>query len=422
MIREAVREATYEEALVSSLIADPRGIDLVQGQVSERDFENPSLAKAYATIGAMIEAGDPIGDTVVMLKKLKNTGLSVSDIQMLVSSGVAAHATYYAKMVRSEAVRRRLQSKLAAVLDGLEVEGVDKTVNRLEDLLRDCQSAESCDFTTLTDAGLELLNEIESTKSGRPSCFSGIYSLDDKVGGFLPGELIIIAARPGVGKTSLAMQFAYHNASVGRAGLFVSLEMRKTELAGRVFCGLTEVDSKHLRRGTLSREEIDKIHVKILELAETKLFIWDPPSANINRIRSMAKLAKLRHDIQYIVVDYIGLVDADDRSKERREHISDVTRTLKQMAKDLECPVFALCQLNRDADGVEPKLSNLRDSGSVEQDADAVLFLHPLSAEDKSKVDMIVAKHRHGECGAFKLNFDEKATSFNDGNGVQWNV
>lgn len=415
----------YERCLVACMVQNPRLIDQVVSMVAERDFEDDILRKAFKTLVLMRDAGDEIGDTAVLAPKLANTGLSTVEIFELVNELQPLHLEYHAKKIREAGRLRRMKVQLAKIMDMVGHEDTDETVGRIQDLLQDCHATQSFDFASLSDSGKALIEVIEQDKQSSPSCFSGIGKVDDVIGGFKPGELIIIGARPGIGKSSLAMQFAMHNAMRGRAGLFISLEMTKTELAGRVFCGLTETDAKHLRCGTLSKDEIFSIMQKIDELADLKLFLWDPSAANIHKIQAVSRLAKIRHDIQFLAVDYIGLVDSVERGMKRHEHIGEVSRRLKQLAKELEVPVFALSQLNRDADGQEPMLSNLRDSGSVEQDADAIIFIHPRNDSDRDageidlddhikRVKLIVAKHRHGERGCLKIYFNEKKTEFMD--------
>jgi len=408
-------EVDYEQALISSLIVDAREVENVACEVSEKDFQSPIYRKVFLALVVMQDAGDPMGDVALLCRRLVPLGLQVKDVVELFGKGVAANAVYYAKIVREEGRRRRLQLGLAKILDDAAGSTSEETLRRMQEVIQDCESNTTMQMFSISEAGAELLEDIESNEELKPSCFSGIASLDSIMGGFCPGEVVVIAARPGVGKSSLMMQFALQNAQKSRAGLVVSLEMTKRELAGRLFCGLAEVDSKHLRNRSLTKDEMQKIRDKVEELHSLKLFIWDPSKASIEEIQAMARLANLRHDIQFLSVDYIGLIDGESDTRQR---ISNVTKKIKQLAKEIGVPVFALCQLNREADGKEPTLAMLRDSGSVEQDADVVIFLNPAGEQD---VDLIIAKNRHGATGVVKLKFDGAATRFNDDSApVQW--
>ena len=200
------------------------------------------------------------------------------------------------------------------------------------------------------------MNELNTPTTRRP-VFTGIERFDRVAGGLLPGELEIIAARPGNGKTSLAMQIGNRLARLDRPVLFVSLEMRAAELVGRLLCGSTGIDSRHLRRGQVDPA---KFADEIADMAGTPLTIFDPPAATMQRIRAVAKMQKAATGLELLIVDYIGLVQPRDRKIPRHEQVAEITGGLKQLAKELDTPVIALCQLNREADGADPKLSHLR--------------------------------------------------------------
>ena len=231
--------------------------------------------------------------------------------------------------------------------------------------------------------------------------------MDQKVGGFAGGETIIIAARPGIGKTSLAMQIGMHNGRRHRPGLFVSLEMTRLELVGRVLCGVGDVDGRDVRAGRIGPETRAKLTAAAREVAELGVWIWDPPSAKIGDIMARARLAKLKHAVEWIVVDYVQLIDP---GKETNPRLSTgiASRRLKTLAKELDVPVFILAQLNREADKTTPTLAHLKESGDLEQDADAVLMIH----EEEGRYQVIVAKHRHGERGKVAVEFNGRSTTF----------
>lgn len=257
----------------------------------------------------------------------------------------------------------------------------------------------------------DVVADLATGTCDRPT-MSGFEALDSSAGGWMSGELVILAARPGVGKTTFAMQVAAHNAARERRVLFVSLEMRDRELVARMLSGDPGVDSRRLRAGRLGTADIDKLRAAADDIRDLPVRVWAPPSATLARIRGVAKREVAFGGLSLLVVDYIGLIRpaAGDTKRPRFEQVGEVSAGLKSLAKELDVPVLALCQLNREADGTEPRLSNLRDSGSIEQDADVVLFLH----RETTATKLIVAKHRHGETGSVALRFDGSTTRFSE--------
>jgi replicative DNA helicase len=226
----------------------------------------------------------------------------------------------------------------------------------------------------------------------------------------MPGELVILAARPGVGKTTLGMQIALHNARKSRPTLFASLEMTADELASRLASGLTGINIRKLRGASISAPQIEQITAVGDDLLQSPLRIWSPPSTTLQRLRAVAKCEAGGYGLSLLVVDYLGLIKATDGRKPRYEQVGEISAGLKALAKELSIPVLALCQLNREADGELPRLSHLRDSGSIEQDADVVMFIH--RTPDACK--LIVAKHRHGMTDEYTVKFNPSESRFED--------
>jgi replicative DNA helicase len=406
-----------ERELIAALIADPRQVDHVSAIVRDRDFLDPQMKAVYRVLLVMRENRVPTDDLALLIRHLKQTGITAQEIGRLVGSGVAANAMHYAKEVSEGARRLRLSEGLGIAYREALAEGSD-----LNQVILDAEAVIEAERATsdraavhVTTAGKELVKRLREP-SESAVCFSGIYSLDEKIGGFLAGEMVIIAARPGEGKTSLAMQLAMHNARKGRPGLFCSLEMERTELAGRVFCGMSDVDSNRLRKREITEADVQRIEKAITETTEAGCWIWDPPKATIDEIASAAKLEATRHRIGWVVVDYIGLIDAGNRRGDRREHIGHFSRSLKRLAKELKVPVFVLAQLNREACKGEPQLHHLKESGDIEQDADTVIFIHQ---PEEHKHEILIPKNRHGESRiALDVTFDGRRTSFSDPNAV----
>lgn len=229
----------------------------------------------------------------------------------------------------------------------------------------------------------------------------------------MPGEMIVLAARPGCGKTSLAWQICKHNAFRGRNVLFVSLEMRSNELVARTAAGATTVPSSTIRSGNVSADQMSNIESALDELADYPLSIADPATATMEKIKALSRLEKSRRGLQLLVIDYLGLIRHENTKLRKFESMTEISADVKRLAKEIEVPILALCQLNRESDGAEPKLSHLRDSGSIEQDADSVMFLHP-EDDKKENFFLIVAKNRHGDTGKVEVQFDAQRTMFTD--------
>jgi replicative DNA helicase len=267
---------------------------------------------------------------------------------------------------------------------------------------------------------------------------TGLADLDNMIDGFHPNELIVLAARPGMGKTALAMNLAENIAVQYRnAVLFVSLEMAKLELALRLICSRAKLNSYHIRRAEFSREDQNRFINACGELEKAPLYIDDTPSRTVMEIAAVARKLKREKDLQLLVVDYIGLITPDDPREPRQEQVAKIARQLKLLARDLKIPVLCLAQVNRQADNRDegPRLSQLRESGAIEQDADVVMFIQRrdmgMTSDDieekeekekakdpikpkkyRDRADLIVAKQRNGPTGEIELVFKKEWTRF----------
>ena len=410
-----------EKELLSALIVDPSQIDRVSAMIRDRDFVDPHYRNVYRALLVMRENRIPTDDLAILVRHLKGTGLQITEIADLIGSGIAHNASYYAGVISDGARRRRLSDGLLGALNAMSREGSDleEVIGQVEAMIEAERATVETQAVHIGEAGEEVVKRLKD-KPSEAICFSGLWSLDQMAGGFMAGETVVIAARPGVGKTALAMQIGLHNARQGRPGLFVSLEMSRTELVARVLCGMAEVDNRRLRRGEVTAGDVQKIEAAAAEARSIGCWIWDPAKAAIGQIESVAKLGLLKHGIRWLVVDYIGLIGTGGRRVDRREHIGHCSRTLKELSKELGIPVFILAQLNREAAQSEPGLENLKESGDIEQDADVVMFVHR-EKDAKTRHDkhaLIVAKHRHGRTGKIDIEFDGGRTIFTDPNVI----
>lgn len=255
---------------------------------------------------------------------------------------------------------------------------------------------------------------------------TGFACLDEMTCGFHPGELILIAARPGMGKTAAAINIAHHVTVENKnPALFVSLEMQDVELVDRMLCGACRINGHRLRQGTISAVDQSRIVDTANQISQSPLFIHDPPQANVSEIASAARRIKRRDGLSLLIVDYLQLVAADNEKDPRHERVGKMSQRLKALARELQIPVLCLSQLNRqsaDAKDHRPKLSHLRESGSQEQDADVVLLIHREEyyhhgddrAQFAGQAELIVAKQRNGPVGDFELTWEADYCRFSD--------
>ena len=404
-----------ERGLLAAVVKDPRTMDAAARAVCGSDFHDGENGRLFDALAVLHDARKPIGDFIVVVPALKEMGVATWTAAMLaelLQEGIPSNAGYYAQQVKRCAESRR-QIDVASEILRSAYSGADphevaaSAIGQLESRRGECGQPRSLG-SVVADV-LEGLND-----SGQPSrgLMTGIYSVDQAFGVMMPGELVVLAARPGIGKSSLAMQIAIHNARQGRSVLFVSLEMTEEELALRQLCSVAKVNQRRVRcSGSIDKEERQRLIAAGSELHSLPFELWAPPRANTSAIRGACRLTQRTKGIDLLVVDYVGLVTPTDSKRPRHEQIGAVTAALKATAKELGVPVLALCQLNRDAEGKEPTLAMLRDSGSVEQDSDAVIFLHR-KCRDQEMTDLIIPKNRHGPEGKLGLRFIGTETRF----------
>ena len=272
-------------------------------------------------------------------------------------------------------------------------------------------------------SALERIAELRKNKGALRGLKTGFIDIDKKTAGFQKGDLIIIGARPAMGKTTMAQNLAYNIASINKKGvLFFSMEMAANEIVDRIISDISDVDNWKMRTGNLTDEEFSRIGDSLDEFDELPIYIDDTSSLTILEIRNKARRAMHDHEIGVVIIDYLQLITGSDRYKGNRvQEITEISRGLKILARELEIPVIALAQLSRNVTGRDdprPVLSDLRDSGSIEQDADLVMFLHrpdyykKPDEEDTNITELIIRKHRHGAIGTIELYFDGAKSRF----------
>lgn len=423
-----------ERAVLASILLDNGAFDEVAAQhVTARSFYADAHRKAFSAIAAMYERAPRGIDTLTLADELTKRG-HLDDVggvpylvRVLESVPHAAHADFYAKIVRAKSLEREM---IDACQDGLrEVYGphgeIRDILGRHEQRIfsivqNECAGADPSIGSILDEAFARLLTRMETPGkiSGQPTGFAG---LDELISGFNPSELIVLAARPAMGKTALVCNFALAMAQKGCGVLLFSLEQSRLELGERLLCIQSRIDGHKLRKGDLSFVEQDALNSSGHELRPLPIFIDDFAGQSMTRIAAISRRLKRTDNIGIVIIDYLQLIEAEDRSIPREQQIASITRRLKFLAKDLSIPVMALAQLNRAVEAREdkkPRLADLRESGAIEQDADVVMFLHRPDAYDPKdhpgEADLIVAKNRSGPVGTAELVWMKHALRFGD--------
>ncbi|MBY0527880.1 MAG: replicative DNA helicase [Gemmataceae bacterium] len=418
------REA--ERSVLGSMLRDNGVIgDVLQILSSEpSNFYLDAHQKVYTGIVGLYERGHPI-DLVTLAEALKEQK-HIEDIggyaylaELWDAAPTAANAEYYARIVRDKALVRHLIHASTEILRDAYDQSMpaDDLLEGAERKILDIAQMGIVGQTiTLQDALKEAYDRIDTRTTRDNMSISGLATgfldLDEITAGLQNSELVIIAARPSVGKTAISLNIARHIAVEEKAPIFfVSLEQSRIELAERLLCCQARVDSHKLRKGNLSSGDMDKLIEAGDQLRQAKLFIDDTPGQGMLRIAANARRLKLRHDIRGVVIDYLQLIEPDNRRDNRQEQVAQISRRLKFLARELKVPVVALAQLNRgleDRQGHEPRLSDLRESGSIEQDADTVMLLHRPDFEpgqNDAVLEVIVAKQRNGPTGKVTLTY-----------------
>jgi len=426
-----------EASVLGAILLDSEAMWRVADILSAQDFYKKAHQTLFEAAYSLFERSEPI-DVLSLSSRLKETeeiskiGGTAYLTSLVNSVPSASHAVHYARIVKKKKILRELieASYLIGELGFKEDSDVETILDEAEKrIFSITQRSVRQDFldikTGLEDAfqRLDTLHKGDGALRGIPTGFKG---LDDLLAGLQKSDLIILAARPSLGKTGLALDIARNVAKSGIAVGIFSLEMSNEQLIDRVIAAEAGVDLWKLRTGRLRMDGPDNDMSRIQEamgtLAQCPLYIDDAASASSIQIRTMARRLMSEHDIGLIIVDYLQLMDEPGNQENRVQEVSKISRSLKGLARELNVPVLALSQLSRAVESRTtqlPKLSDLRESGSIEQDADVVMFIY---REDKEKpnterqnvADIIIAKHRNGPVGRVSLYFNERSASFKD--------
>lgn len=423
-----------EMALLGSILVDREIMGVVSEIVRGEDFYAHVHETIYQALHHLYDRGEPLDKITVAEELRRRTELEnvggLSYLSSLMDTvQTAASAAYYAKIVREKAVLRGLIHAGTRITQlGYEnEEDVDGALDQSEQLVYDIgQRQMQGEFTAvgrLLKKAFESIDQRFHNRGGLTGLTSGFHDVDEMTAGFQPGNFIILAARPGMGKTSFALNMAVSAARAETAPIaFFSLEMSNDELVQRLICAEAEISMHDMQRGNIKPHQWEKISDAMGVLNELPIYLDDSGGLSVSEIRSRCRRLKSGQGLSAVFIDYLQLVHSSTLSKgaNRNEELSEICRTLKMTAKDLEVPIVALAQLNR---GVEartdkrPMLSDLRDSGSLEQEADMVAFLfregyYHNEVAEPDLTEFIIAKHRNGPTGMVKLRFQREFTLF----------
>jgi replicative DNA helicase len=434
--RERPANVDAERAVLGSILLKPDVCDDIALLVRPDDFADEAHQVLYRHLLELHDSGKRI-DTTIVLERLRTQGDldriggAPAIVEILESVPHAAHASHYAQIVRDKAMLRSLIDASTDILrDAYDAsdeprELVARAEAKIFQILEHRSSAEAKPIEEVLEEVMIRMDARMKHEHALGGVETGFTDLDSLCGGLHNSELIILAARPSMGKTAFAMNIA-ENVAIGakQPALFVSLEMACLELADRLLCSAAQVNGHRLRNGTISQEDRRRLVQKSAEISSSPLYIDDTPGRTLTEIAAVARRLKRKQGLSLIVIDYLQLIEPDNPRDPRQEQVAKIARRLKTMSRELDVPVLCLAQLNRQAEvsrDNRPRLNHLRESGAIEQDADVVMFVHreeyyQTTDEDRERVkgqaEIIIAKQRNGPIGDIKLLWQHDFTRF----------
>jgi replicative DNA helicase len=424
-----------EKSILGAVLIDENVLTRVSDSIKAEDFYDPRHERIFAAMIRLYERHQPVdlltlSDELKKQDHLEEAGGTDYISELTNQVPTAAHAESYAEIIVQNAMRRRLitASGTIAELAFDESKASDELLESAEqELFAISDKAGKKDMVSLEQILVESfdrLEELHKNKGALRGVRTGFRDLDGMTAGLQRSDLIILAARPAMGKTTLVTNLAYNVATLAKqAVLFFSLEMGKEQLVDRMLADAAGVDAWNIRTGNLSDQDFEKLSRAMGEMAEAPIFIDDTPGVTVLDLRTKARRAAHDHPLGLIIIDYLQLMQGSGRSGDNRvQEVSEISRGLKLVARELNVPVIALSQLSRSVENRSPQipqLADLRESGSIEQDADIVAFIYREAyynpeTEFPNITDLIIAKHRNGPTGKVELYFDPERLKFMD--------
>lgn len=421
-----------EQAVLGAILLDSDALVTAMERVSSDDFYRGSHQRIFEAMIELAQEDEPV-DLITLTARLQNKqeleeagGVTyLSELANAVPT--AANVDYYAQIVEEKSMLRRLIRTATQIVSNgyASSEDVGLMLNDAEQrILEISQRRSSSGFVSIRDVLMEVFERVEflySLKGGTTGIPSGFHDLDKMTSGFQRSDLIIVAARPSVGKTAFALNIAQNVGVRAKETVAIfSLEMGAAQLVQRMVCAESNVDAQRMRTGFLESDDWEKLTMAIGALSEANIYIDDSPGITVADIRAKCRRLKQEKGLGMILIDYLQLISGRGKGDNRQQEVSEISRTLKQIARELDVPVIALSQLSR---GVEqrqdkrPMMSDLRESGSIEQDADIVAFLYrddyyDKETEKKNIIEIIIAKQRNGPVGTVELAFLKNYNKF----------
>ncbi|MBO4506408.1 MAG: replicative DNA helicase [Lachnospiraceae bacterium] len=426
--------AEAEQAVLGAMIMSRDAIQAASEILLPEDFYQQKFALLYSTILELTNEGKVV-DIVTLQDRLKTKDVpqdmsSLSFISQIARSvPTAANVRHYADIVKEKAIKRRLIAAAEKIENQcyLDREDLDSVLDSSEkQVFEISQNRRTSEFESIKDVVLRAIDNIEAASKSKGSVTgvaTGFYELDYKLAGLQNSDLILLAARPSMGKTALALNIAEYVVTKLRVPTaFFSLEMSKIQLVNRLISMDSRVQAQSIRTGQLTDNDWTAITDSARKLSGSTLFIDDTPSISVSELRSKCRKLKLEHGLGLIIIDYLQLMTATTgkASESRQQEISEISRSLKAIAREVNCPVLALSQLSRAVEGrpdKRPMLSDLRESGAIEQDADVVMFIYRdeyynHDSEKKGIAEVIIGKQRNGPTGTVELGAQLEYTRF----------
>ena len=428
-----------ETSVLGAVLLENEALNRVLEILKEDDFYRNAHRRIFSAILHLYEHSEPV-DLITLSEVLKTRGElddvgGVEYLNSLVNAvPTAANISYYAKIIKEKAILRKLINRATEIVSqsysnsGDVDEFIDQAERTIFEISEDRVRPSFYPIKDLIKSSFKTIERLYEKRQLITGVPTGFQRLDELTSGLQPSDLIIIAGRPSMGKTALALNIA-QNASVQAAipAAIFSLEMSKEQLALRMLCSEAKVDAHRLRGGFLSEADWPKLTRAAGSLSEAPLFIDDTPGLSALEMRAKTRRLKIEHNLGLVIVDYLQLMRGRASADSREQEISDISRSLKALAKELAIPVIALSQLNRRVEergDKRPQLSDLRESGAIEQDADVILFLYReevynKSEENRGKAELIIGKQRNGPTDKVDLAFLDKYTRFENLSGLK---
>lgn len=421
-----------EQSVIGSMIMDKEAIVIASETLIKEDFYHQQYGILFEAMIELYNEEQPV-DVVTLQNRLreKDVPAELSSMEfvgeLVTAVPTSANIKYYANIVKEKATLRKLIKVNEEIANQcyLQNESVDDimadTEKKIFNLLQNKSGGDYVPIKTVVINALEKIEQASKTKGSVTGIATGFVDLDYRMSGLQPSDLILVAARPSMGKTAFVLNIAQYVAFHSNLCTAIfSLEMSKEQLVNRLFSLESRVDAQLLRSGNLADSDWEKLIEGAGTIGRSKLIIDDTPGISISELRSKCRKYKLEHDLKLIIIDYLQLMSGNGKSDSRQQEISDISRSLKSLARELNVPVIALSQLSRQVEqrpDHRPMLSDLRESGAIEQDADVVMFIYRddyynKDTPDKNIAEIIIAKQRNGPIGTVNLVWLPQYTKF----------